>query len=237
MGFLVLQGGAEFGGAMAHSDLRAIALAGGPGAPIRIVPTAAAPDKNEERAGNNGVRWFESLGAQDVCTVPLIDKASANHADVVAALAAARLIYLLGGFPDFLAETLDASRSWKAILKAYRSGAVLAGSSAGAMVLGGRYYEPRTNTVQRGLALLPHVCIIPHHNTSGRPWVSRLAQLLPEMTLLALDEQTGIVDEGPGGRWQVYGQGAATLYGGGRHTACPAGHFFELTAPLGRKTE
>lgn len=54
MGYLVLEGGAEFGGRMAEPDRRALALAGGPEAPIVIIPTAAAPDHNHERAGQTG---------------------------------------------------------------------------------------------------------------------------------------------------------------------------------------
>jgi len=56
MGYLLLEGGAEFGGEMREPDLKAIELAGGFDAPIRIIPTAAAPDNNHQRAGNNGVR-------------------------------------------------------------------------------------------------------------------------------------------------------------------------------------
>ncbi len=237
MGFLVLQGGAEFGGAMALSDVRALELAGGSGAAVRIVPTAAVPDNNHERAGDNGVRWFESLGAEDVCTVPVIDRVSANDAGVVTALAGARLIYLLGGFPDFLAETLNASQGWEAILQAYGQGAVLAGSSAGAMVLGGHFYEPRSETLRRGLALLPNICVIPHHNTFGPRWAAKLARLLPDATLLGLDEQTGIIDDGPDGRWQVVGRGATTVYRGGRPMRYPAGHFFHLSSAIGTKRE
>ena len=44
MGYLLLEGGAEFGGRMREPDLKAIELAGGFDAPIRIIPTAAAPD-------------------------------------------------------------------------------------------------------------------------------------------------------------------------------------------------
>ncbi len=43
-GYILLEGGAEFGGLMSEPDLRAIQLAGGPDAPISIIPTAAAPD-------------------------------------------------------------------------------------------------------------------------------------------------------------------------------------------------
>ena len=135
MGYLLLEGGAEFGGRMRDPDLRAIELAGGFNAPIRIIPTAAAPDNNHQRAGNNGVRWFQSLGAKDVVSLPLIDKASANNAEIANSLREAKLIYLLGGFTHYLGQTLKDSLAWQAALDAYRKGAVIAGSSAGAMVM------------------------------------------------------------------------------------------------------
>jgi len=59
MGVILLAGRAEFGGHMAVADRIAINLAGGPAAPIYIVPTAAAPDNNHIRAGENGVDWFK----------------------------------------------------------------------------------------------------------------------------------------------------------------------------------
>ena len=64
MGYLLLEGGAEFGGRMREPDLRAIELAGGFDAPLRIIPAAAAPDHNHNNAGGNGVRWFRNLGVR-----------------------------------------------------------------------------------------------------------------------------------------------------------------------------
>ena len=149
MGYLLLEGGAEFGGAMRAPDLRAIELAGGPDAPIRILPTAAAPDNNHVRAGNNGVRWFQSLGAHDVESLPLIDKASADDPQSANSLRAAKLIYLLGGFTHYLGQTLKDSQAWQAALEAHQNGAVIAGSSAGAMVMCEHYYDPGRGKVER----------------------------------------------------------------------------------------
>jgi len=58
MGFILLEGGAEFGGRMADPDSQAMTLAGGPDVPIRIIPAAAAPDNNHQRAGQNGLDWL-----------------------------------------------------------------------------------------------------------------------------------------------------------------------------------
>ena len=115
-GYLLLEGGAEFGGQMAEPDRRAMELAGGSGAPISIIPTAAAPDNNAQRAGNNGVRWFRGLGAKQVELLPLVDKISANDSHIVGRISQSRLIYMLGGFTGYLGETLKGSASWQAML-------------------------------------------------------------------------------------------------------------------------
>ena len=214
MAYFLLEGGSEFGGHMSEPDLRAIELAGGSRASIVILPTAAAPDHNHLRAGRNGQRWFESLGASRVDVVPVTDKPSADNPDFVTRIATANLIYLLGGFPLYLCETLRDSRVWLAALEAYRSGAVIAGSSAGAMVLCRHYYDPYEGKLLPGLNLLENICILPHHNRFGRGWASKLRSLIPRATLLGIDEQTGVINDASDGEWTVYGADAATLYRG-----------------------
>lgn len=226
-GYILLEGGAEFGGRMAEPDRRAIELAGGASAPIRIIPAAAAPDHNHARAGENGARWFRGLGARDVVSLPLIDRASAERAEIAAELRAARLIYLLGGFTHYLGQTLLGSASWRAIAEARAAGAIVAGSSAGAMVLCEHYYDPQAGRVAAGLGMVPRACVLPHHDTFGKGWAPRLAELLPGTLLLGIDERTGMLSDGPAGGWRVYGQGAVTIYRDGRPAAYRSGQ--ELT--------
>lgn len=210
MGYLLLEGGAEFGGRMRDPDLKAMELAGGLDAPIRIIPTAAAPDNNHERAGDNGIRWFQKLGATDVLSLPLIDQTSANDESIARALREAKLIYMLGGFTGYLAETLKGSLAWRAALEAYARGAVIAGSSAGAMVMCEFYYDPGKGQMVEGLNLVPDSLVLPHHNTFGKSWASRLLEI-SQVTLIGIDEGTGMLGDG-GGTWTVYGGGDVTLY-------------------------
>jgi cyanophycinase len=221
-GYLLLEGGAEFGGAMAEPDQRALELAGGADASVAIIPAAAAPDHNHQRAGMNGQRWFQSLGARRVSVVPLIDRASAANERVVAQLRAAQLIYLLGGFTHYLGQVLAGSLAWEAVLEAYADGAVIAGSSAGAMVLTEVYYDPMGGRTEMGLNLIPGCCVIPHHDTFGKKWAPRLRELLPAATLIGIDEQTGMLFDEEAGGWRVYGRGSATLYSIGTN---PRVHF------------
>ena len=212
MGYLLLEGGAEFGGRMRDPDLRAIELAGGFDAPIRIIPTAAAADNNHQRAGNNGIRWFQSLGAKDVISVQLIDRESANDENVAQSLRDAKLIYLLGGFTHYLGQTLKDSLAWQSALEAYQNGAVIAGSSAGAMVMCQFYFDPSAGKVHKGLNLVPNSLVLPHHNTFGKSWAPKLLKKLPQVTLIGIDEQTGMINDGKNNSWEVYGRGVVTIY-------------------------
>ena len=227
MGSLLLEGGAEFGGQMREPDLKAIELAGGWEAPIRIIPTAAAPDHNDQRAGNNGIRWFQGLGAKDVKSIPVVDRASANNEKLAQSFRDAKLIYLLGGFPHYLGQTLRGSRTWQVVLEAYHQGAVIAGSSAGAMIMCERYYDPSQGQIHEGLDLVHNALVLPHHNTFGKNWAPQLVSRIPETTLLGIDEQTGMIDEGAG-QWKVHGRGSVTLYTGGRNTTIQRGETFSI---------
>jgi cyanophycinase len=226
-GYILLEGGAEFGGAMSEPDREAIRLAGGTAVPMAILPTAAAPDGNQDRAGRNGLDWFRSLGASSVDIVPILDRTSANDPALAERLGRARLIYMLGGFPRHLAETLRGSLTWEAALRAHAAGAVLGGSSAGAMVVCEHYYDPDSGQVRPGLNLLGGVCVLPHHNGFGRGWSSQLIQALPGATLIGIDEATGIIGA-QRDSWAVYGSGQVTLYQGGSSSIHVRGASFGL---------
>ncbi len=228
MGYILLAGGAEFSGRMAKPDRRAIELAGGFGASVSIIPAAAAPDNNHQRAGQNGVDWFKKLGAVNVSALPLIDRKSADDPAVIEALHRSKMIYMLGGFPRHLAQSLADSDSWQAILAAHQTGAVIAGSSAGAMVLCDHYYDPYEKNIFGGLGLIPDACILPHHDTFGKNWTPGLAQRLAGVILIGIDEQTSMLNDGPTGQWQVYGAGGVTLYKNDRKTHFAIGKRFDL---------
>lgn len=228
MGYLLLAGGAEFGGPMSAVDARAIELAGGLDAPICIIPTAAAPDNNHQRAGKHGIRWFRSLGVKNVFSVDVIDAASANDSSLAASIRTSRLIYLPGGFPRHLGETLTNSVCWQAVLEVYQQGGVIAGSSAGAMVLCEHYYDPHEKELLRGLNLIPNACVLPHHNNFGKTWAGPLAELLPDTTLIGIDEYTGMLKD-VDSRWQVHGAGTVTLYRGGSSACYGSGERFSFS--------
>jgi cyanophycinase len=157
----------------------------------------------------------------------LIDKSSANDGGIAQSLRQAKLVYLLGGFPHYLGQTLKETLAWQAVLDAYRNGAVIAGSSAGAMVICGYYYDPKTAQIHKGLGLLPNSLVLPHHDTFGKSWAPKLQKLLPAVTLIGIDEQTGMLNDGAQS-WTVSGRGAVTLYSDNTRSVIDTGNSFSL---------
>ena len=234
MGYLLLEGGAEFCGRMFEADSRALALAGGADAAVDIIPAAAAPDNNHHLAGQNGVQWFHRIGARKVVSRMLIDKASARQPELARQLSHSRFVFMLGGFPSHLAQSLAGTPCWQSICSVFHGGGVIGGSSAGAMVLCDKFYDPFGKKIENGLNLLPGICIIPHHDSTGCSCVKELRRLLPDCFLLGIDEQTGIINDSPSGGWTVYGGGAAVLYRRDNSRRYPAGKIIphaELPSP------
>ncbi len=92
------------------------------------------------------------------------------------------------------------------------------------MVMCEYYYDPSQGQVVEGLNLVKNSIVMPHYNTFGKSWASRLLELSP-VTLIGIDEQTGMIDDGPRA-WTVYGAGNVTLYRNHQMETYPSGKSF-----------
>ncbi len=206
MSTIALVGGDEFSPNCQDMD-RALLERLGPHRTVAILPTAAAHE-NPRLAGENGTRYFRRLGAQAE-TFLITHRRSANDRASIGPLGDFGLIYFTGGDPVHLLETLRDSALWHALLAALEQGAILAGSSAGAMVMGGQLWSPGAGWVP-GLAFLPQVAVLPHHATMAVRWDSAkmAAALPPGVTLIGLDVATALVFP----ERSVLGAGSVTVY-------------------------
>jgi cyanophycinase len=104
------------------------------------------------------------------------------------------------------------------------------------MVMCEYYYDPSKQRVERGLNLVANACVLPHHNTFGKNWAAALTKSLPDVTLLGIDERTGMLstDSVADSRtltdmeWETHGGGGVTLYRGGSAVHYGRGGRFSL---------
>jgi cyanophycinase-like exopeptidase len=204
------------------------------GRPPRFVqlPTAAG----QEGPASIG-RWValgeeqaQRIGVEPVPVLAL-DRPSAQDPSLAERVAGAGLIYLSGGSPRYLAETLADTKVWAAIHREWTNGAALAGCSAGAIALTNWVPDirrPEADAIP-GLAVVPHLRVLPHFDRlrSWRPQsAEEAARYLPEgMKLVGIDEDTAIVSEDLN-RWRVYGRQSAWVFDQSGHSAYSAGEEF-----------
>lgn len=208
-GTLALVGGAEW--QKGCRDFDAALLRAAPGPDVVVLPTAAAFE-NPQRAIDTAAAHFSELGGR-VRGLMVLGRRDADDAANAKVVAEAGFVYLGGGSPLHLKSVLKGSRLWEALLGAWRAGAVVAASSAGAMVLCDPMVDPRGGAYTVGLGLLANLPVFPHHDTAPAHLKERSTELRPEgATLVGIDEQTALI-RGPDGAWRVAGQGSVTLYG------------------------
>jgi cyanophycinase len=219
-GPVALVGSGEFLPVMEEIDAGLLAATGRRRPRVALLPTASWPDGEEvfRRWASMGVEHFSALGAE-VEPVLVRDRFDAEDASHVQAIGEADLIYLSGGKPGHLTDTLVSSALGAALVAAHERGAILAGCSAGAMTLAGRHWDLRGRRLfwplrwRDGLGIVPRATVIPHYDA----WPEALSALLVlqaprELSILGIDEETAAI--GQNDAWQVQGRGRVTVWHG-----------------------
>jgi cyanophycinase len=143
-----------------------------------------------------------------------------SHADAIdddnaKVVRSSPFIYLAGGSPLHLLSVLKGSAVFGAISEAWRDGAVIAGSSAGAMVLCDPMVDPRGGAFTVGLGLVGAMAVVPHHDSEATHLLWRTLELAPaDVAVAGIPERTALIRE-PSGAWRAAGEGSVTVYAGG----------------------
>ena len=156
-GMIALVGGDEFRRHCVDMDRDLLAATGKEPARVVVLPTAAV--NGPVKAAHDGVTHFSGLGGQGQ-PLMILDHEQANDPAMVQRLEGADIIYFTGGNPNHLLETLQDSQLLTVILAAVEKGAILAGSSAGAMVLGSVMRRPRADEWVTGLGIAEGICVL-----------------------------------------------------------------------------
>jgi cyanophycinase len=210
-GLITLVGSGEYLPVMKDTDRYLLDSLNLNGRKPRVVclPTAAGREGSSSvnRWLNMGLQHFQELGAE-VSPLPIIDRATANDAQWEPLLENADLIYFSGGDPNYLYETMKDSCAWRAAQRAWARGAIYAGCSAGAMILGRRVPSFRLAGTQEGFNVVPATYIVPHFDAIPGIWKPIVfglqRQLKDGERMLGVDENTALIGR-LGGEWTVKG--------------------------------
>jgi cyanophycinase len=213
-GPLALVGGAEWSDGC---DFDAELLAASGGDEVLVLPTAAAYE-HPEKAVATAESWFARLGGR-ARGLMVLGRGDAEDQGFASEVRAARFVYLAGGSPMHLRSVLKSSPVWEALLEAWRHGTVVAGSSAGAMVLTDPMVDPRGGALTVGLGMIEQLAVIPHFGDENAEKVHRsIALAAPGLPVVGLPERTALIRD-PDGGWRQAGQGSAQVFVSGK----PAG--------------
>ncbi|MEQ1854848.1 MAG: cyanophycinase [Longimicrobiales bacterium] len=223
------------GGAMQSEEIyrRFIELAGGPNAPIVLIPTAAGDDEYDDSYA--GLEAWREHGARNLTVLHTADPTTADTEEFVEPLTRARAVFIFGGRQWRLVEAYAGTRTEVELQKVLDRGGVIGGTSAGASVLGSFLVrgDTETNEIimgdhQVGFGYLRGVAIDQHVLRRNRHFdMLGLLEVHPELLGIGLDEDTAIIVRGD--QFEVIGASYALIYD--RRTTTGSDGTFYFLAP------
>lgn len=195
---------------------RFVSLAGGPEAPIVVIPTAGTG----ETFGDfwPGLQRLRDAGALHIKVLHTRDPQEADRDDFVAPLLEARGVWFSGGRQWRLVDAYLGTRTLTEIRAVLERGGVIGGSSAGATIQGSYLVrgDSSTNTIMmgdhtEGFGFLANVGIDQHLLRRNRHFdLVEVINAHPELLGIGLDENTAIVVRGD--TFEVIGSGYVAIY-------------------------
>jgi len=233
-GPIALIGSGEFLPTMSEIDAELLVASGRARPRVVILPTASWPDGEDvfRRWAAMGAEHFAALGAE-VEPVLVRDRLDADDDAHAQAISEADLIYLSGGKPGHLTESLIGTPVGAAIMAAHDRGAAIAGCSAGAMILAARHFDFRARRLlwplrwRDSFSLVPDATVIPHYDAWPEALSAMFVLQAPRrLVTLGIDEHTAAI--GRNGSWQVQGAGRVTVWHGRHRERFRAGEVFRI---------
>ena len=221
------------GGAMKDTAIMArfIELAGGPKAPIVIIPSAGAADYYD--GDYPGTRRWRELGTESITVVHTRDRVEADSEAFIEPIRKARGVWFPGGRQWRLAETYLDTRTEQELHKVLERGGVIGGSSAGASIQGSYLVrgDTKTNAImmgdhEEGFNFLENVAIDQHLLARNRHFdLIPLIEKYPHLLGIGIAEDTAIVVHG--NEFEVIGQSVVAIYDYNK-TVAGEGRFYFL---------
>ena len=215
-GSLVVVGGGNMGPEVLQ---RFVALAGGPDAPIVIIPTAG--EDSVFPANWSGLAGLKGAGALNLTVLHTKDRGVAESDSFVAPIRAARGVWFPGGRQWRLVDSYLGTRTERELRAVLTRGGVIGGTSAGASILASYLVrgaragntEMMAAGYEQGFGYLRGMAIDQHVVARNRQ--SDLQQVIgahPALLGIGLDEGTALVVRGD--RGEIIGRGKAFVHNG-----------------------
>lgn len=228
-GALVIVGG----GALRDTPIlrRFIALAGGPSAPIVIIPTAREPEGDSRFPGD--LQLLMEAGALRLHVLHTRDRAVADSESFATPLREAAGVWFGGGRQWRLADAYLHTRTHDALRGVLARGGVIGGTSAGATIQGSFLARGDTSGPdimlgdhQEGLGFLREVAIDQHWLARNRQFdLVELIDAHPHLLGVGIDEDTAIVVQGDS--FEVIGRSYVGIFDATKRLT-PIGRFYLL---------
>lgn len=197
-----------------------VRLSGGNDSRISVVTTAT---NFPLEVGDEYKRLFYDLGVDKVDTINIVDRREANRRQLAKGIEDKDCIFFVGGDQLRISSILGGTNFHHSLIKQMESGAIIAGTSAGAsmmseiMVVEGEEEDaPRKSTINMasGMGLLKGTIIDQHFNQRGR--IGRLLGAVaqnPYVLGIGIDEDTALVVNQQN-ELRVIGSGVVTIVDG-----------------------
>jgi cyanophycinase-like exopeptidase len=211
-GYLVFNGGDSFTPEMRGASrvwLRYVRPEQSKRVPRVVVVPVAAMDKHQKIAYQT-CQHFGGLNTKTDYKL-VTSQQLADTATEYEVLFKVDVIVLTDGSVYDMIERVQGTHTEDAFHAVLERRAVLVGTGASAMALGGVYWFG--GEWLPGLSVAPHLAILPHHNVvGGRYAPERLLRDLPEgVTLIGVDQATYLICH-PDDSYEVAGEGTVTVY-------------------------
>ncbi|KAJ4382821.1 hypothetical protein N0V86_002045 [Didymella sp. IMI 355093] len=198
---------------------RIIDLAGGPDAPIVVIPTAGG--ETTYNANFSSAVSFRRLGAKNVTVLHTYDPAVADTDAFIAPLLHAKGVFYGGGRQWRLVDAYAGTKTERAVQAVLERGGVVSGSSAGASIQGSFLARGDTTDNQVmigdhtvGFGYLKNTAIDQHFLVRNRQFdLFDILKVYPELLGIAIDEDTALVVNR--NDVEVFGSTYAAFYDGG----------------------
>ena len=195
---------------------RFVSLAGGPEAPIVVIPTAGTGESYGDFWP--GLQRLRDAGAVNLKVLHTRDPQEADREEFVAPILEARGVWFSGGRQWRLVDAYLGTRTLAEIRGVLERGGVVGGSSAGATIQGSYLVrgDSSTNTIMmgdhtEGFGFLAKVGIDQHLLQRNRHFdLVQVIEAHPELLGIGLDEDTAIVVRGD--TFEVIGNGYVAIY-------------------------